>query len=599
VSGEKPKTAAFQMRLIILFIFGLLAAPLRPALAQIAYAPARPANNIVTVLTDGLGEPGSEVSQILSEISIALDKDSGVRLLSINGYGGPANVRDLLQLRGTDFAVINSDNLAYFDLAKALPEARRKVRLVAPLFHQGVLLFGRQAIKSIGDLRGRKIGVPASRPSRGITARTVFGLLKIEANFVELSDEELARQAGSLDGLALYEKDLPLLPAWGVTPASHHLLPIPISEPLVPVFLPRKIGAPALAGFSTAGTLETIQVTTLLAAFDWSAKQGRYADVVGFVEKFFALVPQLRARYPESPFSRTDLRVELPGWKRFGPAEGPAAAVPPVLVKEGGTPVLSSPRMQSPDGALKVVAVVRPPLTNEQDKGGGIALKIFIAALNGAGIPVSLQWADSERELLSRITGKTADAGVFWQTSNCEKPANQSAIEAELCDGTILTDPLMQAVLAVFTRIDTPLDNNTPNTAQSRILCVPDSHTMPEEVRESIPWLKGVKTKTIRPKTLIDCLAAVDQREADGLIAIEAEARFAIEKLKLSQSFQISQRSAVTAGLHAVIAKDNPRQAQLAKTINDALAKFRAGGAYADIMASHLADLTGVAPKQP
>src|SRR5262249_34858579 len=143
VSGAKPKTAAFQMRLIILFIFGLLAAPLRPALAQIAYAPAKPANNIVTVLTDGLGEPASEVSQILSDISIALDKESGVRLLPVNGYGGPANVRDLLQLRGTDLAVINSDNLAYFDLAKALPEARRKVRLVAPLFHQSVLLFGR------------------------------------------------------------------------------------------------------------------------------------------------------------------------------------------------------------------------------------------------------------------------------------------------------------------------------------------------------------------------------------------------------------------------------------------------------------------------
>jgi ABC-type amino acid transport substrate-binding protein len=584
------------MRSIIILTLGLLTALLRPAFAEITFAPAKPTSNIVTVLTDGLGEPGSDVSQILSEISITLDKERGVRLLSINGYGGPSNVRDLLQLRGTDFAVINSDVLAYFDLAKALPEARRKVRLVAPLFNQSVLLFGGQAVKSVSDLRGRKIGVPASRPSRGITARTVFGLLKIEADFVELSDEELAKQAGSLDGFVLYEKDLPSLQAWGVTPASYHLLPIAVTEPLAPVFLPKKIAKSAIAGFSIADTFETIQVTTLLAAFDWSAKQGRYADVVGFVAKFFELVPQIRARYPGSLFSKTDLRTDLPGWKRFGPAEALAAAVPRLPVKEGGAPVLSSP---SREGALKVAAVARPPLTSEQDKGGGVALKIFTASLNAAGIPVSLQWVDSERELLSRITSKAADAGVFWQTANCEKPVNQSASEAELCDRAILTDPLMQAVLGVFTRMDTPLDTRGSNAAQTRILCVPDSHTIPEDVWAAIPWLKGASVKTVRPKTLIDCLAAVDQHEADALIAIEPEARFAIEKLKLSQSFQISQRPGITAGLHAVIAKDNPRQAELTKTINEALAKFRTGGGYADILASHLADLTGVAPKQP
>jgi ABC-type amino acid transport substrate-binding protein len=599
VRAAKTKMAAFQMRVILLLIFGLLAAPLRPALAETAYAPAKPANTIVTVLTDGLGEPASEVSQILSEVSIALDKEGGVRLLSINGYGGPANVRDLLQLRGTDFAVVNSDNLAYFDLAKALPEARRKVRLVAPLFNQGVLFFGRTAIKSIGDLRGRKIGVPSSRPSRAVTAKTVFGLLKIEANFVELSDEELAKQAGSLDGLAIYEKDLPLLQAWGVTPASHHLLPVTVTESLAPVFLPKKIAMPALAGFGAPAPLETIQVTTLLAAFDWNAKQGRYADAVAFVEKFFATIPHLRAQYPDSPFSRTDLKTDLPGWKRFGPAEAPAAAVPPVPAKDVRAAAVSPPKLQSPDGALKVAAVVRPPLTNDQDRGGGIALKIFISALNAAGIPVSIQWTGSERELLSKIASKAADAGVFWQSSNCEKPVNQSAIEAELCDGAILTDPLMQAVLAVFTRIDTPLDSNGANATQSRVICVPDSYTMPEEVWAAIPWLKGARVKAVRPKTLIDCLAAVDQREADALIAIEAEARFAIEKLKLSQSFQISQRSPVAASLHAVIAKDNPRQAQLAQIINEALAKFKAGGAYGDIMASHLADLTGITLKQP
>src|SRR5262249_49352261 len=289
--------------------------------------------------------------------------------------------------------------------------------------------------------------------------------------------------------IAVYDKDLPVLQAWGITPGSHHLLPIAVTEPLAPVFLPKKIAVPALGGFSTGGALETIQVTTLLAAFDWSAKQGRYTDVVGFVEKFFAIVPQLRTLYPNSPFSKTDVRTELPGWKRFGPAEAFAATVPPVLAREERAPQRSSPKIQSPEGALKVAVVARPPLTNDQDKGGGVALKIFIGALNAAGIPVSLQWVDNERELLNRVTSKAADAGLLLQSSNCETPANQSANEAEFCDRAIQTDPLMHAVLAVFTRIDTPLDPNSPGAPQSRILCVPDSHTRSKELWVAIPWL--------------------------------------------------------------------------------------------------------------
>ena len=102
----------------------------------------------------------------------------------------------------------------------------------------------------------------------------------------------------------------------------------------------------------------------------------------------------------------------------------------------------------------------------------------------------------------------------------------------------------------------------------------------------------------MRPKTLIDCLAAVDRQEADALIAIEPEARYAMEKLKLTQSFQLAQRFGETAALRVAVAKDHPRQAQTVQTINDALAKLRASGGYAELMAAHLSDLTGTEAKQ-
>jgi ABC-type amino acid transport substrate-binding protein len=600
---QKGRATHYSRRIIqfLLIAITLITTVASPAPAQVTYQPARPATSIVTVLSDGLSEPAGGATQILNDISATLDKESGVRLLSINGYGGAANVRDLLQLRGTDLAILNNDVLAYPDLATTLPEAQRKVRLIAPLFHQSVLLFARQNIKSIEDLRGRKIGIPASRPSRGVTARTIFALLKIEAEFVELDDKELAKRARNLDAVLLYEKDLPGLRGLGITPASHHLLPIAVKGPLASIYMQKKIGKATVGGYIATDAFETIQVSTLLAAFEWSPRQGRYADVVNFVNQFFALVPVLRARNPHSSFSVTDVRAKLPGWKHFGPAEALATAAAPPSPSKDTAPLIAPAAETAPSAdVLRMVAVARPPFTDPQDPDGGVTLKILTGALNAAGVPTTLQWVDNEKALLERlVNSKEADAALFWQTPHCDAPGHQTANEAELCDRTITSDPLMQTVIAVFTRIDTPLDPNSTDATQTRTLCVPESQTLPDEALAVIPWIKAASVKKIRPKTLIDCLAAVDRRDADALIAIEPEARFAIERLKLSQSFQISQWPGITTGLHVLVAKENPRQTQLIQTLNEAIAKFRSSGGYSAVMASHITDLARVPAKQP
>ncbi len=577
----------------LLIALALMSALAHSALAQVKFQPAKTESSIVTILSDGLSEPAGGASQILADISAAFDKESEMRLLSINGRGGPANVRDLLQLRGTDLAILNHDVLAYPDLAATLPDARKKVRFIAPLFHQSVLLFARQNIKSIDELRGRKIGVPANRPSRGVTARALFGSLKITAEFVELDEKDLANGGANIDAVLLYEKDLPSLRTLGITPASHHLVPITVAGPLTSVYLPKKLSKDAIAGYTPADSFQTIEVTTLLAAFDWNSKQGRYADVVNFVSKFFALVPQIRVRTPNSPFRTTDVRASVPGWKRFEPAEALAAvASAPPAIKESAPLVASSPEAPPAADALKVIAVARPPLTDPQDANGGLTVKILTSALSAAGVPVSLQWVDSDKALLGGLTSKSADAALFWQTPHCDTPTNQSATEAQVCDHTVISEPLMQATLGVFTRIDTPLDPNGPDAAQARTICVPENQTIPDEALAAIPWTKAGTIKTFRPKTLIDCLAAVDSHEVDALIAIEPEARFAIERLKLTQTFQISQRPNATTGLHILVAKDNPRHTQLIQSLNDALAKFRSSAGYSAIMSAHLSDLT-------
>jgi hypothetical protein len=356
-----------------------------------------------------------------------------------------------------------------------------------------------------------------------------------------------------------------------------------------------------MGGYTTADSFETVQISTLLGAFEWNARQGRYIDVVSFIDKFFALVPVLRSRYPNSPFTTTDVRAKPPGWKHFGPAEAlAAAAAAPPPAKDTASLIASAAETAPSADVLRMIAVARPPFTDPQDPDGGVTLKILMGALNAAGVPTTLQWVENEKALLERlVNSKEADAALFWQTPHCDTPTNQTASEAELCDRTVMSDPLMQTVIAVFTRIDTPLDPNNADASQTRTVCVPESQTLPNEALTVIPWIQAASVKKIRPKTLIDCLAAVDRRDADALIAIEPEARFAIERLKLSQSFQISQWPGITTGLHVLVAKENPRKAQLIQTVNEAIAKFRASGGYSAAMASHITDLARVPAKQP
>jgi len=587
------------MRLLIFFVsfsLWLTQAAFPQANPLTPKAAARPvtAPHSVTILSDGTSDPNGAASQVLSEIAITLDKESNLRVLSMSGYGGATNARDLLQLRGADLSVVNHDVLAYLDLSQTLPEARRKIRLIAPLFHQRVLLFARQNVKTIEELKGRKVGISSERTSRGVTAKTVFGSLKMNVEFVELDNKDFANRA-DLDAILIFENDLPDLKALGISPRTYHLLSIPASNgPLTKVYLPVNLGKEPVLGFNSDQAIETIQVSTVLAAFDWGPKQGRYADVVSFVEKFFALLPKMRKAYPNSPVARIDIKTMPPGWQRFAPAQTFTASTPGATGKEASQAPLWNAEALPAKEPLRLLALSHPPLTDAQQADGGVALKLLTEALESTNVGVSVQWADGEKSFLEGLLSNKADAGIFWQSLNCDAPGEQSASGAVVCDRTAFSEPVMLAVLGVFTRLDAQL--STPSSL--RTLCIPESQPISEGTLDSIPWLKGAQVKMLRMKTVIDCIAALDRHEAEALIALEPEGRFVIEKLKL-QSLQLSQRIETPMGLHVLVEKANPRQAILLQTINEALSKFRASSGYSQVIASHISDLTGSTARMP
>src|SRR6266513_61641 len=115
------------------------------------------ATGTVTILTDGIVEPNGRATLAVNELAERLVRIGNVRALPIAGQGGVGNVRDLLALRGIDFAILNSDIYAFLDQTRQYVAARRRIRHVTHLFDQQVYLLARKEFKAIEDLRGRRL----------------------------------------------------------------------------------------------------------------------------------------------------------------------------------------------------------------------------------------------------------------------------------------------------------------------------------------------------------------------------------------------------------------------------------------------------------
>lgn len=586
------------MRALVLIAAVFLAVGLNSGRAhsQIAASPQKPVSRIVTILSDTLGQPNSTAAQILGEAAVAIDRDGDMRVLTVAGYGGVQNVNDLLLLRGADLAVLNSDIFVHLDITKAYPDAVRRIKLVTSLFSQAVFLFARRGIDNVDALTERKICVPAST-DQPVSLKTILHLLKIKAAVTEIEAGKLRSSGASgCDAVFLYEQSIDLLQGSKIGPDDFQLISIPADDAVKKVYREHKLKKENLGAFASSD-LTTLQVTSVLATYNWAPKKTRYLDVVAFIEKLFKRVAADRARKADTMLATVDIALEPPGWQRFPPAATLAVSLGLPAISSAGPgdkPLFSEAGEPSAIKSITLGAVVRPPLVNGPQEKGGVLLDLFSRSMAAAGIEASITWAQSERELFDNVlAAKSVDVGLFWQTPNCEMHNGQAALEAFLCDRAEFSDPLMHMVLGIFSRIDASLSDNRGPDAQTRTVCVPESLSVPREMLSTIPWLEGQTVRYLRPKILIECLAALSRREADAMIAIEPEARFAIERLKLAGELHLSQKISSPLALHAFISKEHPNQASLLADLNLALSKFRESQGYAAVLSAYMTELAG------
>src|SRR5438477_73785 len=91
------------------------------------------------------------------ELSQVLDDGDNLRILPIVTYGAAQNLEDLLYLRGVDIAVTQSDVFEYFRAQRKIPNLDQRIHYIVRLPVAEMHVLARKDIRSIEDLRGKKV----------------------------------------------------------------------------------------------------------------------------------------------------------------------------------------------------------------------------------------------------------------------------------------------------------------------------------------------------------------------------------------------------------------------------------------------------------
>jgi uncharacterized protein len=562
-------------------------------------------NGLVSVLTDGIVDPAGRATQAINQLADYASHLGNVRVLPIAGHGAVANVRDLLFLRGVDFAVLNSDVLAFLDQTHQYPDARRRIRFVTHLFDQRVFLLVRKDINAIEDLRGRRLVVLSEAGASRVTAAVLFGLRKIDVAVEAIGPGEALDDdaLGKFDAALLLSDELARVRFGAQMRQGYHLLPIAMTPELQKTYRSAVIGAQELAGFSNAANVETVAVSALLAVFNWTPSHGRYADVTNFIAAFFMNLKGLREQTSNSIWRQADISAQSPGWARF-PAVQPNQVLKPAQLAELAIverPAVAlapepeaSPAPTQKLRRIRVVAAGRAPLADQHLPDGGLITALLSASLSmadrhdGGRSEIDVRWTATLPTIRILQSENAIDLSLPWESADCEQPNDLEHASAMLCDEVLYSDPLLQLVIGVFALADSGFEFNTDESIFGKTICVPLDRDVSVLNADGRKWLSDRRVSVIRRPTLLECISLAQQRDADAFVASDLEGRYALGQLGLSQLFKMMERPLGTRGVHVIVPKDHPHAEELVNAVNQGLKQLKQSDAYSTIIRQHL-----------
>ncbi|HET9714828.1 MAG TPA: TAXI family TRAP transporter solute-binding subunit [Pseudolabrys sp.] len=309
------------------------AAAIRPAMAQVVpkslqqagtERETKEAKNAWTVGIVG-GLVSGTYMRFAVELAQALDDGDNLRILPIVSFGAASNLEDLLYLRGVDVAVTQSDVFEYFRTVRKISNLNQRINYIIRLPVSEVHILARDEIKTIEDLRGKKVNLGPTGSASSLTGAIVFQRLGIEieqSNFNNpIAMEKL--KSGELSALIRVVSK----PVDGLVriPANSglHLISIPFSKKFADYYTLGELSSQEYPTLLPQGQkIDTVAVPAVLAVYNWPRGTDRYNRVQRFIQRLFDNWDKFQHPPFHPKWRDVNLAATVPGWTRFSVAEG-------------------------------------------------------------------------------------------------------------------------------------------------------------------------------------------------------------------------------------------------------------------------------------
>ena len=316
-----------------------VAVALLPQLA-LSVSAAPPADVVIVnrgVVQLETGRAAGTSVRIAEDLVNLIDDGATRRVVPVIGKGSLQNITDLKLLRGIDMAILQADVLDYAKQKNFLAGIEYWASYIAKLYNEEFHLLARRDIKSVADLANQKVNIDLRGAGTEITASRLFDLLQVSMTPTydgqEVALEKLRK--GDIAALAFVAgKPAPLFCSIA-SDDGLHFLAVPLNPAVTAAYVPTRLTAEDYPGLVPQDQpVDTVAVGAVLAAANLQVGSERYRNLVNFVDAFFTGFQSLLEPGHHPKWHEVNIMAELPGWRRFPPAEqwlqrnAPVAAVP-------------------------------------------------------------------------------------------------------------------------------------------------------------------------------------------------------------------------------------------------------------------------------
>ena len=258
------------------------------------------------------------------ELGKVLDDGDNLRVLPMVSYGAASNLDDLLYLRGVDLAVTQSDVFEYFRTERKTSNLQNRVHFMLRLPIAELHILAKTDIRSVEDLRGKRVNFGPAGSGSSLTGTIVFQRLGVQVEQVLIDQQSALQKLQSGEVAALVRVVGKPVDFFTKIPSNSglHLIPIPFTSTFADYYTAGEFEAkdyPLLVG--EGGKVDTIAVPAVLAVFNWSKGSDRYRRIERLAERLFSHWDQFLVAPRHPKWRDVNLSATVPGWTRHTIAE--------------------------------------------------------------------------------------------------------------------------------------------------------------------------------------------------------------------------------------------------------------------------------------